>query len=195
LSWHNTAWGLVCAQLHAYLLPEYPTLVLGIGPDDWARHDATQRIIFLGPGMVAQYQTIDIVVPDETIEPPIRGAAPPGKRSVADRVCPILCMIATPFNGNESTADTSAVVCEDLYERFLAARNTKAHGRASEIIGAKWFGSKAGKNGAAVQVTMMLRFTVYDKLLQHAKPTSTTVTTTNVANPAGVVIDTAVPGD
>jgi hypothetical protein len=193
MSWHNTSWGLVCAQLHAYLLPEFAGLVLGIGPDDLARHDATQRILFLGPGMVVQYQTLDLVVPDETLVPTIRGSSAT-HRGIVDRICPILCIIATPFNGTESTADTSPVVCEDIYERFLSAINTKAHIRASDVESAKWFGSRAGMKGSAVHVSFSLRFTVYDKPLVTAKPTSTTVTTVDITDPAGVIVNTAVPG-
>jgi len=194
--WQGTIWGQKCAELHAFLLPEFSGLVLGIGPDEWARKDATQRILFLGPGMVAQYQTFDLVVPDETIEPTIKGTSAT-RRGIWDRVCPILCMIAVPFNGTsgDGSTDTSAVACEDLYERFLAALHTKAHIRASEIDGAKWLGSKAGVNGAAVHVSFSLRFTVYDKQLATAQPIKTTVASVDIANPAGTVVASAVPGD
>lgn len=196
MTWAQTSWGLVCAELHAYLLPEYPDLVLGIGPDEWARKDATQRLLFLGPGMSINYQTIELLVPEETLEPPIKGAAPPGRRAICDRICPIVCMVASRYNGTEDpTTDTSPVACEDLYERLLAAINEKAHIRASEVQSARWFGSRAGANGSAVQVSFSLRFTVFDQPLARAKPTSTTVAGVSVANPSGIVVGTAVPGD
>ena len=177
------------------MLPEFPDLVLGIGPDEWARKDATRRILFLGPGMVAQYQTFDLVVPDEMIEPTIKGTSAT-RRGIWDRVCPILCMIAVPKNGTneDGSNDASAVACEDLYERFLSALHAKAHIRASDIEGAKWFGARAGVNGVAVHVSFALRFTVYDKPLSTAQPTKTTVTSVGVTNPAGIVVASAVPG-
>lgn len=195
MSWHGTSWGAKCAELHAFLLPEFAGLVLGIGPDEWARKDATKRILFLGPGMVAQYQTFDLVVPDETIVVPIKGTSQT-RQGIFGRICPILCMIAVPKNGTteDGSDDTSAVDCEDLYERFLDSLHTIAHLRASSIESAKWFGSRAGVNGAAVQVIFTLRFTVYRNPLQTAKPIKTTIQTINVANPNGVIVGTAVPG-
>ncbi len=196
MSWALTAWGQVCTQIHTRLKAEFPTLALGIGPDGWARHDATLRLLFLGPGMVARYQTTDIVVPNETLEVPTVGQRPPGKRAIRDRVCPIVAFIASPYNGTEdASTDTSAVVVEDVYERFLAAVDYVAHGRASTTVDAQWFGGAAGRNGCAVQVNMALRFVVLDKPLAKAKPTSTTVTGLSIANPAGVVVETVVPGD
>lgn len=195
MTWALTAWGQVCAQIHARLAPEFPELALGIGPDDWARHSSVQRLLFLGPGMSARYQTTDILVPNETLEVPTVGQRPPGKRAIRDRVCPLVAVIASPYNGTEDAAtDTSAVVVEDIYERFLAAVDYVAHGRASSIVDAQWLGGSAGKNGCAVQINMALRFVVLDAPLANAKPISTTVTGLSVANPAGTVVETAVPG-
>lgn len=196
MTWALTAWGQVCAAIHAKLLPEYPALTLGIGPDEFAAHDATQRILFLGPGMAARYQTRDIIVPNETLETITRGQRPPGKRGLWDRVCPVVCVISSPYNGTEDAlTDTSAVATEDLYERFLAALNEIAHGRASGLVDAQWFGGSAGRNGCAVQVNMTLRFVVTDKPLLKAKPTTTKVTNVAAANPSGDPIANMVPGD
>lgn len=195
MAWALTAWGQVCAEIHARLLPEYPDLVLAIGPDEFAQHESRQRLMFLGPGMVARYQTREIVVPNETLETITVGQRPPGKRGIRDRVCPVVCVIASPYNGTEdASTDTSAVDVEDLYERFVAAVDYVAHGRASEIVDAQWFGGSAGRNGCAVQVNMSLRFVILDKPLQSAQPTSSTVTGLSVANPAGVTVATMVPG-
>jgi hypothetical protein len=195
MTWALTAWGQVCAQIHARLAPEFPALTLGIGPDDWARHNAVQRLLFLGPGQTARYQTTDILVPNETLEVPTVGQRPPGKRAIRDRVCPIVVFIAAPYDGTEDAAtDTSAVVVEGIYERFIAAVDYVAHGRASSIVDAQWFGGSAGRNGCAVQINMALRLVVLDNPLAKAKPTLTTVTGLSVANPTGDVVETAVPG-
>jgi hypothetical protein len=100
-----------------------------------------------------------------------------------------------PFNGSETTADTSAVDCENLYERFLAGLNTVAHVRASAVQGAEWYAVASGKRGTAVDVLFSLRFTVYDKQLATAKPTSSAIASVSAANPAGVVVASMVPGD
>ena len=195
MTWALTAWGQTCAQIHAMLVLEFPDLALGIGPDDWARHNAVKRILFLGPGQTARYQTTDILVPNETLEAPTVGQRPPGKRAIRDRVCPLVVFIAAPYNGTEdASTDTSAVVVEDIYERFLAAVDYVAHGRAASIVDAQWLGGAAGRNGCAVQINMTLRLVVLDTPLAKAKPTSTTVTGLSVANPTGNVVETAVPG-
>lgn len=195
MTWAATAWGLVCANLHAYLLPEYPDLVLCIGPDEWTRHEGRERVMFLGPGMSVQTRTHDVSVARETFAPPVRGSAPPGHRATWDRICPILCRLAVPFAGSETTADTSPEACENLYERFLAGLNTVAHVRASSVDGAEWHGSAVGKYGTAVDIYFSLRFTVYDNPLRRIKPTSTEVSAVQVAAPSGTVVDVAVPGD
>lgn len=194
MTWANTAWGQVCASLHAFLLPEYPDLVLGIGVDEWLLHEGRVRLQFLGPGMVARSATNDISVPAEELAPTIKGARPPGKRALWDRVCPIRCRIAVPFMGSETLPDASPEYCEDLYERFLDAINTIAHLRKSGVETTEWFGGSAGRGGAAAIVAFTLRFTVYANELRAVKPTSTEVPAVETSNPGGATTGVMVPG-
>jgi hypothetical protein len=138
---------------------------------------------------------VDTRAESERIEPPVRGAAPPGRRALFDRVCPIVLHLTQPYPTTEGATDDSPERCEDLFERFLDALNTIAHVRASEIESVAWFGGSIGINGTACEVVFALRFTVYSQPLRQIQPESSTIEAIQVADPAFGVVDEAVPGD
>lgn len=196
MTWSNTAWGKVCVAAHAVVetyagpgaaAPYFPDVVLGIGVDEYARHDKSgPSLAFVGPGRLAG---------EERLVPTVRGAAPPGKRAVRDRLVPVRCRIYVPFAKTDSNSDTSPELAEDLYELVLAALDEVAHGRACELENAAMAGGTTGTDGTTIVLAFSLRFTVYAPALRRAKPTVSDVSAVETTSPDGDVSGVAVPGD
>lgn len=196
MSFADTAWGEVCAAVHAkaqqYVDPDdlvayFPTIALGIGVDGYAKHDKGRvQLAFVGPGREAG---------EEQFEPPTRAAAPAGYRAVRDRLVPVRCRVFVPFAKTDTNTDTSPERAELLYGLVLAALDEVSHGRAHELVSTQWAGGSTGNDGTTIVLAFVLRITVYAPRFRTAKPTSTEVTGVETTNPSGTTTGTMVPGD
>lgn len=196
MTWADTAWGEVCAAAHARVQllagpgatePYFPSVVLGIGVDEYAKHDKGRpSLAFVGPGRIAG---------DEQLEMPTRGAHPNGRRAVRDRVVPVRCRVFVPFAKTNNNVDTSPERAELLYGLTLSALDAVAHGRACSLNSAAMAGGTTGTDGTSIVLAFTLRITVYAPALLNAKPASTEVAAVAAADPAGEIVATMVPGD
>jgi hypothetical protein len=157
----DTAWGQVCAAIHARLLVDFPSLTLGIGPDGASLNKAAPSCVFERPE-------------DETIAPGLRGA-------IYDRMIPIRVTLwmADP------------VAAEQAWLRFLIALNFGAHGRASRPVRAKSSGGEIGASGAKIAGLFLLRLAVVDEPAPTAPVEDVALAAAALTNPAGAETEEA----
>lgn len=160
----DTAWGLVCAAIHARLLATFPRLSLGIGPDGASLHKAPPACTF------------ERVGPAQTV-PGLRGA-------IYDRVIPIRVTLwmADP------------VEAEQAWLRFLIALNALAHVRASRPAQDEVRGGAVGESGCKETGTFTLRLAVVDEPARAAVPTAVALNPIALTTPADVEIETVTLG-
>jgi hypothetical protein len=146
MSWATTPWGLICAEIAAFVTDAaegYPEFTIGIGPDEETLHDGGYRITFLA-GRAA-------------LEEPRYGGGLED-HGTFDELIPTTVIIAAPTTLNTTTnLDDSPDLVDAVWERFLEGCDAVRHIPYLVPGTVTRSGGRLAENGSKYAAQIMIR--------------------------------------